>query len=159
MTKGLWVHCPSPTFSKTCTFLYFHIHSHMFSFWNIFRPPFHLPICLLFSFLFFFNLFFSLSKNYYHYYYFGFVFFLLLLIKQLLFSHETVKVSRLFCLVVCFVLFLELNLQGNNPQLHYFSPVPKRFTIFFIYFRFNIILYFILNFTLFFTIRFIMDLF
>ena len=78
-----------------------------------------------------------------------------LLIKQL-FSHETVKVSRLFCL---FVLFLELKLQGNNPQLHYFSPVPKRFTMFFIYFHFNIILHFILKFTLFFTTRFISNLF
>ena len=87
---------------------------------------------------------------------YSFIFyFFFLLIKQL-FSHETVKVSRLFCL---FVLFLELKLQGNNPQLHYFSPVPKRFTMFFIYFHFNIILHFILKFTLFFTTRFIMDLF
>ena len=76
---------------------------------------------------------------------YSFIFyFFFLLIKQL-FSHETVKVSRLFCL---FVLFLELKLQGNNPQLHYFSPVPKRFTMFFIYFHFNIILHFILKFTL-----------
>ena len=87
---------------------------------------------------------------------YSFIFyFFFLLIKQL-FSHETVKVSRLFCL---FVLFLELKLQGNNPQLHYFSPVPKRFTMFFIYFHFNIILHFILKFTLFFTTRFISNLF
>ena len=81
-------------------------------------------------------------------------FFLLLLIKQL-FSHETVKVNRLFCLFS----FLGLKLWGNNPQLHYFSPAPKRFTMFFIYFHFNIILHFTLKFTLFFTTRFIMDLF
>ena len=31
--------------------------------------------------------------------------------------------------VCLFVLFLELELQGNNPELHYFSPVPKRFTL------------------------------
>ena len=87
---------------------------------------------------------------------YSFIFyFFFLLIKQF-FSHETVKVSRLFCL---FVLFLELKLQGNNPQLHYFSPVPKRFTMFFIYFHFNIILHFILKFTLFFTTRFISNLF
>ena len=71
-----------------------------------------------------------------------FIHFFFLLIKQL-FSHETVEVSRLFCL------FLELKLQDNNPQLHYFSPVPKRFTMFFIYSHFNIILHFILKVTLF----------
>ena len=37
-----------------------------------------------------------------------------------------------------------------NPQLHYISPVPKRFTILFVYFHFNIILHPILHFTLFF---------
>ena len=82
-------------------------------------------------------------------------FFFFLLIKQL-FSHETVKVSRLFCL---FVLFLELKLQGTNPQLHYFSLVPKRFTLLFIYFHFNMILHFILKFILFFTTRFISSFF
>ena len=71
---------------------------------------------------------------------YSFIFyFFFLLIKQL-FSNETVKFSRLFCL---FVLFLELKLQGNNSQLHYFFSVPKRFLIFFIYFHFNIILHFI----------------
>ena len=76
------------------------------------------------------------------------LFVLFFLIKQL-FSHETVMVSKLFCFFVClFVLLHELKLQGNNPQLHYFSPVPKRFTVFFIYFHFNIILHFVLNFTL-----------
>ena len=80
-------------------------------------------------------------------YLFIYYLFIFLLIKQL-FSHETVKVSRLFCF---FVLFLELKLQGNNPQLHYFSPVPKGFKMFFIYFHFNIILPFILKLTLFFT--------
>ena len=39
MTKGFWVYCPSPMFSSTCTFLYFYILSHMFSFWNTFPPP------------------------------------------------------------------------------------------------------------------------
>ena len=59
------------------------------------------------------------------------------------------KGLRLVDYFVClFVLFLELKLQVNNPQLHYFSPVPKRFTIFFIYFYFNIILHFILKFKL-----------
>ena len=76
---------------------------------------------------------------------FFFLLFLLLLIKQF-FSHETVKVSRLFCF-----LFLELKLEGNNPQFYYFSPVPKRFTMFFIYFHFNISLHFILKFTSFIT--------
>ena len=46
------------------------------------------------------------------------------------------------------VLFLELKFQGNNSQPHYFSPIPKRFTIFFIYSYFNNILHFIFNFTL-----------
>ena len=86
---------------------------------------------------------------------YSFIFyFFFLLIKQL-FSHETVKFSRLFCL---FVLFLELKLQGNNSQLHYFFPIPKRFLIFFSYFHFNIILHFIWNLHCFFTTRFI-DLF
>ena len=86
-----------------------------------------------------------------------FIHFLLffLLIKQL-FSRETVKLRLLFCL---FILFLELKLQGNYPQLYYFSPVPKRFTMFFIYSHFSIILHFILKFTLFFTTRFISNLF
>ena len=78
-----------------------------------------------------------------------------LLIKQL-FSHEMVKVSRLFYLFVC--VFLALKWQGNNQQLHYFSPVPKRFTMFFIYFHFSITLHFILKFTLFLITCFMMDL-
>ena len=58
--------------------------------------------------LFFFSLFSLYYYFYYHHhYYYGFVFFFSLLIKQLFFSHETVKVSRLFCLFVflfvCFV--------------------------------------------------------
>ena len=53
MTKDFRVYCPSPMFPKICTFLYFYILSHLFSFWNNFPPPPHLPICLLF--LFFFN--------------------------------------------------------------------------------------------------------
>ena len=76
---------------------------------------------------------------------YSFIFYLLFLLIKQLFLHETVKVSRLFCL---FVLFIELKLQGNNPQLHYFSLAPNRFTFFFIYFHFDIILHFILKFTL-----------
>ena len=34
MTKALWVYCPSPMFSKICTFLHFYILSHLFTFWN-----------------------------------------------------------------------------------------------------------------------------
>ena len=49
MTKGLWVYCPSPMFSKTCTILYFYILSHLlifssFSFFLFFpslQPHFH----------------------------------------------------------------------------------------------------------------------
>ena len=79
---------------------------------------------------------------------FCFVFFLL--IKQLL------SYIPLFCL---FVSFLELKLYGNTPQLHYFSPFPKIFTMFFIYSPFNTILHFILKVSLFFTSRFISNLF
>ena len=49
MTKGLWVYCPSTMFSKTCTFLYFYILSCLFSFWNNFPPPSHLPLLFFFS--------------------------------------------------------------------------------------------------------------
>ena len=59
MTKGLWVYCPSPMFSKTCTFLYFYTLFHLFSF---IPPPSHLRICL-FVFLFFFILFFFFIKS------------------------------------------------------------------------------------------------
>ena len=52
----------------------------------------------LLIFLFFFFFFFA----------FGFTFFLLL-IKRLFFSHEMVKVSRLFCLFVCLFCFLSCN--------------------------------------------------
>ena len=48
MTKGLWIYCPSPMFSKTCTFPYFYILPHLFSFWNNFPAPPHSP--LFFSF-------------------------------------------------------------------------------------------------------------
>ena len=48
MTKDLLVYCPSPIFSKTYTFLYFYILSHLFIFSNNFPPPPHLPICLFF---------------------------------------------------------------------------------------------------------------
>ena len=89
--------------------------------------------------------------------YYLFIYFLLLLfflIKQL-FLHEMVNVSRLFCL---FVLFLQLKLLGNNPQVHYLFPFPKRFTMFFIYFHLNLSLQFILKFTFFFRACFIMNL-
>ena len=62
MIKGLWVYGPSPMFSKTCTFLYFYILSHLLSFWKSFPPPAHLPICL-FIVLFFIFIFFSLSNH------------------------------------------------------------------------------------------------
>ena len=45
------VYCSSPIFSKTCTFLYFYILSHLFIFSNNFPPPPHLPICLFFFFI------------------------------------------------------------------------------------------------------------
>ena len=87
-----------------------------------------------------------------------FIYFLLLLL--LLFfslSNSLCHMKRLRLvdyfvnLFVCsFVLSLKLKLQGNYPQLHYFSPVPKRFAIFFIYFHFHIILHFNLNFIMFF---------
>ena len=44
MTKGLWVYCPCPMFLKTFTLLYFYILSHLFSFWNNFPTPPHLPL-------------------------------------------------------------------------------------------------------------------
>ena len=78
---------------------------------------------------------------------YSFIFYFFFILIKKLFSHETVKVIRLFCL---FVLLLQLKLQGNNLQLHYFFPVSKRFTLFFVYFHFNISLHFILKFTLFF---------
>ena len=51
MTKGLWVYCPSPMFSKTFIFQYFYILSDLFSFWNNFPPPRHLPlfVCVFFK--------------------------------------------------------------------------------------------------------------
>ena len=39
---------PSPMFSNTCNFLYFYILSHLFSFFNNFQPPPHLPPFFLF---------------------------------------------------------------------------------------------------------------
>ena len=44
MTNDLWVYCLSPMFSETCTFLYFYILSHLFSFWNKFPPHSHSPL-------------------------------------------------------------------------------------------------------------------
>ena len=51
MNKGLWVYCPSPMFSKTFIFQYFYILSDLFSFWNNFPPPRHLPlfVCVFFK--------------------------------------------------------------------------------------------------------------
>ena len=49
MIKGLWIYCPSLMFSKTCTFPYFYILPHLFSFSNNFPPPPHSPV---FFFLF-----------------------------------------------------------------------------------------------------------
>ena len=44
MTNDLWVYCSSPMFSETCTFLYFCILSHLFSFWSKFPPHSHSPL-------------------------------------------------------------------------------------------------------------------
>ena len=107
------------------------------------------PIIISINFLIFFSPFFCFLLF--------FNFFFLLLIKQLLFSHESVKVSKRHCLMfVC--LFLELKLYGNNSQPHCFSPVPIRFTVLFIYCYFDIILHFILNFTIFVATCFISNL-
>ena len=83
----------------------------------------------------------------------------LLLIKQLVFSHETVRVCKLFCLLVYLLLFLEVKLQDKNLQHHCFSPAPKRFTILLIYCYFDVILDLILNFTIFVATHFIINLF
>ena len=85
--------------------------------------------------------------------------FVLLLIKQLVFSHETVRVCKLFCLLVYLLLFLEVKLQDKNLQHHCFSPAPERFTILFIYCYFDVILDLILNFTIFVATHFIINLF
>ena len=85
--------------------------------------------------------------------------FVLLLIKQLVFSHETVRVCKLFCLLVYLLLFLEVKLQDKNLQHHCFSPAPKRFTILLIYCYFDVILDLILNFTIFVATHFIINLF
>ena len=83
----------------------------------------------------------------------------LLLIKQLVFSHETVRVCKLFCLLVYLLLFLEVKLQDKNLQHHCFSPAPKRFTILLVYCYFDVILDLILNFTIFVATHFIINLF
>ena len=51
MTKDFRVYCPSPMFPKICTFLYFYILSHLFSFGTI---SLHLPICPFAFFFYFF---------------------------------------------------------------------------------------------------------
>ena len=85
--------------------------------------------------------------------------FVLLLIKQLVFSHETVRVCKLFCLLVYLLLFLEVKLQDKNLQHHCHSPAPERFTILFIYCYFDVILDLILNFTIFVATHFFINLF
>ena len=51
-------------FSKTFTFLYFYTVSHLFSFWNNFSSPPHLPICLfIFLFFLFYFIFFIKSPQ------------------------------------------------------------------------------------------------
>ena len=62
---------------------YYCFHYHLYQFLN--------PFCLVFFF---------------YYYYFVFFFFFLLLIKQLLFSHEAIKISRLLCLFISLFCFL-----------------------------------------------------
>ena len=57
------------------------------------------------------------------------IFFLYLLIKQVLFSHETVKVSTLLwlfvCLFICLLWFLSLNYRVKIHNLIAFLQFPK----------------------------------
>ena len=66
-----------------------------------------LSFSLLLAFYYFFYLLIFLFF-FFFFFCFGFYFFLLL-IKRLFFSHEMVKVSRLFCLFVCLFCFLSCN--------------------------------------------------
>ena len=52
MTKGLWVYCLSPMFSKTCTFLYFFVFFFTCSVFGTISFP--LPSCHYFTILFFY---------------------------------------------------------------------------------------------------------
>ena len=67
-----------------------------------------LSFSLLLAFYYFFYLLIFLFFFFFFFFCFGFNFFLLL-IKRLFFSHEMVKVSRLFCLFVCLFCFLSCN--------------------------------------------------
>ena len=91
---------------------------------------------------------------------FCFGFFCAFLIKQLLFSHETGKESKLLCLFVClFVcLFYFLSRYGRLKIYSFivFSNSQK-FTALFIYCYFNVVLHFILSFTIFVATNFIIN--
>ena len=97
---------------------------------------FHYHLCQFINFLILFFCFVCLFVL--------FCFLFLLLIKQLLFSHGKIKVSRLLCLFVCLFCLLSWNcgLIIHNFIVFLQFP-PKRFTIFFIKCYFNIILHFI----------------
>ena len=83
-------------------------------------------------------------------------FFFLFLISSQLYSHKTVKVSKLLCL---FALFLELESQGKNFATSLFFPGPKKFTILFIYWYLIVILHFNSSFSIFAATHFIISLF
>ena len=85
-------------------------------------PRYHRYYCFHLHLYQFFNLFcFSLP----YYYYYGFVFFFLLLIKQFFFSHDTVKVSRLFCFLVFLLCFLSWNYRVIIHSFITFLPFPN----------------------------------
>ena len=137
-------------------FVFFSLH---FLIWYYFL--FSLLLWLLLYYRFHYHLYQLLNLFFLHFC-FSFFFsrvFVLLLIKQLVFSHETVRVCKLFCLLVYLLLFLEVKLQDKNLQHHCFSPAPERFTILFIYCYFDVILDLILNFTIFVATHFIINLF
>ena len=70
------------------------------------------------NFLIFFSVFFC----FWFYFLFTFFFFLF---KQLLFSHETVKFSRLLCWLVCLLCFLSWNCRVIICNLVTFLQFPK----------------------------------
>ena len=138
-------------------FVFFSLH---FLIWYYFL--FSLLLWLLLYYRFHYHLYQLLNLFFLHFCFFFVLFsrvFVLLLIKQLIFSHETVRVCKLFCLLVYLLLFLEVKLQDKNLQHHCFSPAPKRFTILLIYCHFDVILDLILNFTIFVATHFIINLF
>ena len=67
-----------------------------------------------------------------------------------------IQIKVYFFIIFC---FLNWNCTVIIHNFITFLPFPNRFTMFFIYFDFNIILHFILKFTSFFTTRFISNLF